>query len=349
MPEAEPGFMAAALAGLEAAGFRLTGRAMRAHEAQAVLYLETANGANRRTASRVSKEVMVEAASEVLLARGEPSPYALLHAAAWCRAAAEGSLALLWEEEEGRLLATLGEILDSALAEREVFSHLKPGADPESGRYWLVDAAGAAPPLADRVEAHVAEVLRREPAVAEHDLEVQLCDAFPGLLTPGRRLVQACLRSYGVEDAAKGTWRLRSEDDPHARARDVAEIKGLLAEVGRRAGLKIREGPPLAWVDPQGATRFAFKVQDSAVLGEVVDLEGQADLTLVIPGGRASLIAEKARRDPRIRAWLDGGLRVVKFRHVRRLAGDTTLRPDNLEERLALDPPGREDPQMPLL
>jgi hypothetical protein len=53
--------------------------------------------------------------------------------------------------------------------------------------------------------------------------------------------------------------------------------------------------------------------------------------------------------DPRLRAWLQAGLRMVKFRHIRRLAAETTLSLDNLDERLALDPIDEADPQLPLL
>jgi len=42
-------------------------------------------------------------------------------------------------------------------------------------------------------------------------------------------------------------------------------------------------------------------------------------------------------------------VQVIKFRHVRRLSSETTLDPSNLEERLALDPPSFQDPQLPLL
>jgi hypothetical protein len=61
------------------------------------------------------------------------------------------------------------------------------------------------------------------------------------------------------------------------------------------------------------------------------------------------LVAEKARRDPRLKAWLESDVRVVKYRHVRRLAADTTLRRENLAERIALDPMDEMDPQLPLL
>jgi hypothetical protein len=55
------------------------------------------------------------------------------------------------------------------------------------------------------------------------------------------------------------------------------------------------------------------------------------------------------RRDPTLRDWLARAGRVVKFRHIRRLGAETTLRRENLAERLAIDPPEHRDPQLPLL
>jgi len=60
-------------------------------------------------------------------------------------------------------------------------------------------------------------------------------------------------------------------------------------------------------------------------------------------------VAEKERRDPRLRAWLSEGGRIVKFRHIRRLAAEASVQADNFAERLGIDPTQREDPQLPLL
>jgi hypothetical protein len=69
----------------------------------------------------------------------------------------------------------------------------------------------------------------------------------------------------------------------------------------------------------------------------------------VLPGGRSTIVLEKARRDQRIGDWLRSGPKVIKYRHVRRLEAETTLHRDNLEQRLAIDPPDQHDPQLPLL
>jgi len=104
---------------------------------------------------------------------------------------------------------------------------------------------------------------------------------------------------------------------------------------------------PIAWLDSRGQAVYAFRVRANAGLGGLLSAEGPPAI-LVLPGGRASLVAEMGRRDPRLRAFLERG-RVVKFRHVRRLADEATLTPDNFSERLALDPPEHRDPQLPLL
>jgi len=72
-------------------------------------------------------------------------------------------------------------------------------------------------------------------------------------------------------------------------------------------------------------------------------------LTFVLPGGRASLVMAKVRRDPRLSEWLKSGPRIIKFRHIRRLATETTLTRENLNQRFIIDPPEHHDPQLPLL
>jgi len=60
---------------------------------------------------------------------------------------------------------------------------------------------------------------------------------------------------------------------------------------------------------------------------------------LVLPGGRAGLAAFKLRRDPRLRAAMFANHWVIlKFRHVRRMAGDTQLTRTTLEPAFYADP-----------
>jgi hypothetical protein len=141
---------------------------------------------------------------------------------------------------------------------------------------------------------------------------------------------------------------LRSEDESEARAADCLEIQRLLVKLGRRLKFDVNEDEHLVWLDEQGETIYAFCVLETAELGSA--LEDSADpITFVLPGGRASLVAEKAHRDPRIRDLLQNSVGVIKFRHVRRLAVEIGVNRANLSERMAIDPPEHHDPQLPLL
>lgn len=347
IPEVEPGFLAAALAGFDSAGFNLTGRALHLDEGQA--FLTWSSGAKDPSPLPIDiQHAMAEAAVGVLQARGEPAPYPWLHAAAWCEMARMRQLALLWEAEEEHLLTKLGDTFESVLRDRKLFTRLGRGIEIESGLYWLVDLAGVNPPLADRVESIVLGALRLRGELTRIEVDEHVHAELPGLLTPDRRLVRACLLSYATEDPQEGVWRLRSEDESEARAADCLEIQRLLVKLGRRLKFDVNEDAHLVWLDEQGETIYAFCVLETAELGSA--LEDSADpITFVLPGGRASLVAEKAHRDPRIRDLLQNSVGVIKFRHVRRLAVEIGVNRANLAERMAIDPPEHHDPQLPLL
>jgi hypothetical protein len=298
-----------------------------------------------------------------------------MHAAAWFDLAADRQLAALWEEVGEAPTGPVGEVLQTALEDRKTFRRLGKGTEPEAGHYWLVEEAGAQPPLADRLEGWIVDLLSDGKARSSLEIETAACRAWPGLLTPDRRLLLACLRSYGLWEAAQKTWQLREEDQPGTRQQDCAEVMALLAELGGRLGFQVEGENPIWWRGGQVEPRsYLFMVEPTARLAEAMRQAGhgapqagdpappaaadrgaavlpeaQRKQVLVIPGGRASLLAEKARLDPRLRSWLEGDVQVIKFRHVRRLSSETTLDRSNLEERLALDPPSHQDPQLPLL
>jgi hypothetical protein len=347
LPESEPGFIAAAALGFDAAGFEMAGQAMRADEGQAVLrWVRRVHPAATVDAAALTP-AMTAAAQQVVQARGEPTPFPCLHAAAWGVLAQARQLGPLLQAEEARALTLLNDRFEKSLADKRTFVHFGAGVEAEIGQYWLADPATAGEPLADRVETAVAERLRGGAPVEEDKLEADVCRVLPGMLTPDRHLVHACLKSYGAEDDTPGIWRLRPEDYPEARARDHEETTRLLLEIGDRLGFTAVQEQDIVWRDAFGSDRYIFRVRTDAGFGQA--LRDAGEVIHVLPGGRGSLVAEKARRDPRLRAWLQAGLRLVKFRHVRRLAAETTLSLGNLDERLALDPIDESDPQLPLL
>jgi hypothetical protein len=349
IPEAEPGFMAAALAGFDSAGYRLEGRALRFDEGQAVLRWSVADIIKLPQTQVEAQRRMASAAIKVLRDRGEPGPFSLLHAAAWCDLAHERLLAEMWAIEDSHLLTTLSETFEAVLADHKTFVRLGQYVEPESGLYWLADPSQVNPPLVDRVETKVLEILRKQDDLSQVEIDEQVCQVLPGLLTPDRRLVQACLQSYAVEEPTEGHWRLRLEDEPASREEDCQEIRRLLVALGVRLGFTVQDEDILNWFDEQGELIYTFKVMETAAIGAGIEEHRQVPLTYVLPGGRASLVAEKLRRDPRLREWLQDRAGVIKFRLVRRLTTEVGLNRENLAARLNIDPPEHHDPQLPLL
>jgi hypothetical protein len=348
MPEAEPGFVSAALAGFDSAGCRLSGRALRMPEGAALFTWVVDRGPLPPAGSREMRNGIVASASSFLRAYGEPAPFATLHAVVWSDLAAARQPAAWWEHEGGPPLQVINDVIEGLLAEPGTFVRLEGKADPESGLYWLYDPRGSEGPLSDRVEVTVLAEIQRAEEVDALDLEVRLCRAFRGVQTPDRRLVAACLASYATVDNS-GPWRLRPEDALPARQADLSEVRRQVEALGARLGYQVRSRAFIEWLDPDGEAQFVFQVQDTAAIGEALAAGAVPPRIVVLPGGRGGLMAEKERRDPRWRLWLGAGGRVVKFRHLRRLAAESTLQLSNFEARLGIDPPEHADPQLPLL
>jgi hypothetical protein len=348
IPEAEPGFVAAALAGLDGVGFRLKGRAIRVEERHALLqWVVEQEVAARPTAQELAPR-MAASIQQALEDRGQPAPYLVLHAAAWSDLAAGHSLGALWETLGGHPLTLVTQELEQILSDRGRFRNFSPSREPEYGFYWLARAETSRGRLSDRLELFVLHRLREVGWVDRGAFLESLYVRFAGLLSPDRDLVAACIHSYADLDPQEGRWLLREEDQREAREEDVREIQALLAGLGTRLGHKLGQEDPLSWLDPAGRAVYRFHVQETAVLRGALEAEEERRV-YVVPGGRAALLLEKARRDPRLAEWMGRGVRVVKFRHIRRLAADTTLSRANWADRLGLDPPEHQDSQLPLL
>lgn len=349
LPEAEPGFVAATLSAFDKSGYRLEGRALRLPDHNA-FFTWSIDDTIPNPSTRAALEESIRSTLQATLEqRGDPTEFATLHGAVWSDLARQRQLSPQWEFESTPPLTQIGEWLSSSLADPKRFLHLGPGADPERGRYWLRKPGKAGKPISDRVEQLVLGILRERREITELELDDLICQALPGILTPGRRLVKACLQSYAHLQEEEAIWELRPEDEPEARLQDCRDMVHLLTELGQRLGYSVRGDLPLEWSDDEGRRVYVFYVFETAELSEMVGEESEPETRLVLPGGRAALVAEKARRDPRLQAWLQEGARVVKFRHVRRLASEMTLNRENLSERLAIDPPEHQDPQLPLL
>jgi hypothetical protein len=346
--EAEAGFVGATLSAMDAAGFTLERRALRLEDSIALFEWHFDEQVMTTGVPDLKRQIRT-AAAQTLQDRCEPGPYLLLYTGVLCELAGSGRLRPLWATDEGHPLGMVADAFESVLAGRE-FIHLGGGSEPESGQYWLSAHAGEqGVPLSDRLEEIVVQNLQGHSQLATMELEREIYRRLPGLQTPDRRMIAACLSSYAIREPGHGLWQIRQEDEQERRQQDVSEIRKLLAEMGLRLGFAVESNGTTIWRQPDHSPAYTFVISERAALGAAAACSPEAHAWLVIPGSRAILVEEKARRNPLWARLLESPQRVLKFRHVRRLAVEGNLTAVTLADRLPLDPPEHQDPQLPLL
>jgi len=290
-------------------------------------------------------------ARSCLQGRGEPTPWMLLHAAVYAGLAGEGGQL----DAVARLHPKTPSLTFVAQAVRRGLEALGlVQVSEESDLYWLpaLDDGPSSEPLADRVEETVRQALQSR-GESTDALIATVYAALDGPLTPDFSLVLLCLDSYS---AARGAvLELREEDDPDRRAEELAALKDDLRALGERLGFRVKRGRgwDVRWQE-EGQDLFLFVLSATAALGCFL-LRGLpapegAVPCLVFPGGRAELLANKLRRDPRMaRVAEESGWQLIKFRHLRHLIAEGLDR-QLFETVLGLDPIVEgEDVQIPLV
>ncbi len=315
--------------------------------------------ADTQTLEQALMAAAAEAAVNGLRARGEPAAWPLVHASVYAELARRGLLAQAAALPEGNtppFAFTTGAVRRALEA-----SPLVRLADHDEGAlWWLADmrldarpaVSRAEPPLADRVEARVRDLLLQR-AWNPEDLVNAVYAGFPGPLTPDLALVLACVDSYGVPEG--GTLRLRLEDEPAQRAAELKALRQDLKTLGKRLGFKVKRkaGWDVRWLEG-GQEVYVFTVSPTAALGDYLlndrAVDEGAQRCLVLPGGRAQLVTFKLQRDPRLRRAVEqDGWQFIKFRHLRRLLAEEKLDRYAFKTVLGLDPiVEREAAQIPL-
>lgn len=335
IPEMEPTFLSAALLAAAGAGLELSGLALRTrHDPAQVLWHRRAFAIEDREPAEIDRAAVHQALLQVLQERGEPVPYFFLHAAGLAAMANDHSLR--WRPEA---LTQIQAPIQAALAEAE-FIHLAESQNPESGLWSTSKWDEKVEPLPDRVEIATVHFLQKHSACTLRDLEIDLNNGFPGLLTPSLGLLRAVLSSYASE--TDGQWTLRPEDSPTSRLADLENAAQGLATLAARLGytiLREDKNPWLLYWLENGLTLFKFHLLASAVVERLLRQDPTSPVPgfLILPGGRAGLLAYKLERDPDLRS-IAGHWRILKFRHLRQLAGMKGLTRALFDQEFSADP-----------
>jgi hypothetical protein len=364
LPEPEPSFLTSALTAANAAGFDLRSLALRtqndpvqinwARGQRLTLPNESlAEGAHHET-SEPNVENVQEAIYSHLMERGEPASYLHVHAAGLIALAEAHALKQKDQEFDTALRATQS-VIQTALTEDERFVHYSTGESVDSGMWGIKGSDNLAerPPgvsrhhesLADRVEVAIVTFLQKNPDSIYLEIEEDLYPHLPGLLTPSKAMIYAVLDSYAERNGA--AWKLRSEDVASARRNELNTINAMIEAVGMRLGYSTRRDEKILWWEENGQVQYVLYVLASALIGRAMSetpyLPDQA--ILVIPGGRAGLIAYKTQRDPALAARLKN-YRLVKYRLLRTLFEVPVLTPETFEEQISSDPLEKSATQM---
>jgi hypothetical protein len=142
----------------------------------------------------------------------------------------------------------------------------------EPGRWWLAsreDQAGAATPLADRVEWAVYSLLSTAGALSEKAFFERIASLFTGHDLPDEALVRACLASY--RSRASTDDRILTAEDLLRRSQEHSELLAALASGGHRLGMQV-------WI---GQREQARRVGNRRLLDWLDDRERNIHLPLV--------------------------------------------------------------------
>ena len=360
LPEPEPAFLTSAFSAASASTFALQSVAMRTeHDAVQVIW----KNEQKQKAQPGDVTDLQNAIHAYLSARGEPANYLHIHAAGLIKLAEARALKLP-EHEFDEALRKTSKLFEAALKDDGRFIHYSAGENIETGMWGLRPAAdkkGAEaaarrgdqnaphqdvvqPPeaLSDRVEIEVVKYLQKNKSAIYLEVENELYPKFTGLLTPSKGLIYAVLNSYAEKDG--GMWRLRREDTASARREELNSILTLIESIGKRLEYKTSRRDKFVRWEENGISVKKFHVMVSALIDRALHTD-ENDTILVIPGGRAALIAYKQERDPSLAARLKNH-RFIKFRFLRTISEVPILTRETFEEQISNDPVEQSANQM---
>jgi len=337
LAEADPGLLSATLMAASTAGFDLRAQAIRTVHDPIQLLWQRGERLHRER-EVINLKAVREAMHTHLHDLGEPAAYLQLYAAGLAEQA-EGRGLMRPEQDFDEALREVGANIQQAIqSDAKLVRMDSPERSLEVGLWDLRSGEARAEPLADRVERAVVTFLQKHPSSTLLEIERSLYPEFPGLLTPSKALVGAVLDSYGVQE--DGYWRLRDEDRAPQRRAELKMMSDLIETIGKRLEYETEQLSENANIWKEGGeTVRVFYLLVSALTGHIL-AENQYPLEkclLVLPGGRAGLLAYKENRDKKLRQQLEGW-HIVKFRLLRSLEEIPVMTRQTFEEQLISDP-----------
>jgi len=337
LPEPEAPFLTSAFTAAHTAGFVLEHMALRTeHDPVQIVW----KSGEKFKPAPLDIEMIRKALREFLSARGEPVGYLHLHTAGLI-ALTEANALRQADDEFDVVIRNMQSAMEQALRGGNEFVHYSTGEGVDTGMWGLADRAQSES-LIDRVEVAIVTYLQKNRDVIFLEVEEDLSQQFMGLMTPSKGVIYAVLNSYA--EKIGGSWKLRDEDLASTRREEMKAIFSQLKEIGARLNYASSiHDKVLTWSE-NGKPIRKFHVLASALVGRALETADEQTV-LVIPGGRAALVAYKQDRDPALKERLKKH-RLVKYRLVRGLLELPILTRETFAEQIASDPVEKSTGQM---
>ena len=354
IPENEPMLLLATLLAAESMGFKLQSYAQSMDDKLAQCEWERQLKPKYFGQPDLINDCARQNIEKFLKEKGEPAPYEQVHAAAVTGLAKETKLANdIFLENLNQAASETQRWIENPFQDKNFLIRVAGGtASLETGEWWLADGEDAEIPLIDRVEEFILNRLVNSVTLTAHSLKEDICRAFVGILTPTDDMLVNCLESYADQvETGKHIWKLRVGEQPAARQADVLEIEKLLTHIAQIMKYDSVGQWPMLWYDQgHSSPAYGFYTFSSAcILKKIKGLALPAQINiLVIPGGRANLIAFKKQRNPILSDLLDNKFQIVKFRQIRGMEANPLLSRDLFTEQLRSDPPEYRNSQLAL-
>lgn len=244
--------------------------------------------------------------------------------------------------------------IKSALQNSSLFTTYKNASIPGGSQWWPTQSLESEIPLSDRLENCIHNLLQKGQPVNTEEVNRYICGEFPGLYVPSLEAIQICLESFAAPLPDQiFTWILRKEDEITNRAAEISKAIQTLKFLGVKLGCRMEGENPLTWLDKNGQIMHRFFLIGNGIISPFMtdrqdDTKGKN--ILVFPASRSRLILYKLRNNAVWQTQVENNWRLVKMRHLQKMASQTDFNRALWEVQLNADPPAWDPPvQMQIL
>ncbi len=207
----------------------------------------------RSTRNPNYKDVVINAAKDVIIARGEPTDEAFLLNGIYVELAKHGQF----------LEGTLEEIKNILNSQIGITFITFPETDSRlGGRWWVSDSVRNFPnlPLSERLETAIIQNLKRNISSTYDEVLSDIFQAFPNGLTPNTKDVRDILAEYGIQDKRTKKWKLKPSYEVNETQHSI--YIGKIAELALKSKFEV-------WI----GTREQSDIYNGRELRELVNAE----------------------------------------------------------------------------